>query len=252
MSFWDSIKNRFDNKDDIEFIDFMENPARHELTRIKLTSEVSPHFKEDQIREHGEFHFRKCPGMFDYSRMGYIMPAWNDMEFIFNKAGIAGVIGSPDSQRKMPLDIAHFNPTHSYNLVPPNEDGSPTKFFNLTSPWKVRTKPHIHMLIVPAFFHNANLRDFHIMPGVIEYGNGFNTLNFILSFKKYGTYRISAGDPLYQIIPFAGNNFTASYGLNSDYNSKINDMEWFVGVNNFYRKFHHVKKKFKLRKETGK
>lgn len=256
MNLFDSLKNKFnsltDKKDDIEFLDYSENAARHELSRIKLASEVPVYFKNKQIESYNDFHFRKCPGMFDYSRLGYIIPAWRDMEFLVNKAGTVGILGQNDNARKLKLDMVHFDPNHTKHLIPNNEDESkPKEVWNIASPWKIRTKPGIHMIVLPAHFHNENLHNFNMMPGLIEYGSNFHTFNLILNFKSYGKFKITAGEPLYHIIPTYGNEFKASYGLNSDYKSQLNDIEWFIVSKNFYRRFHNVKKKFKLRKETG-
>lgn len=256
MSFFNVLKSKFksltDNKDDIEFLDYSENAARHELSRIKLANEVPVFFKNDQIETYNDFHFRKCPGMFEYSRLGYIMPAWRDMEFLVNKAGTAGVLGQPDNGRKQKVEMVHFDPAHVKHMIPYNEDESkPKEVWNIASPWKIRTKPGIQMIILPAYYHNPNLANFNIFPGTIEYGLNFHTFNLILNFKTFGKFKIAAGEPLYHIIPTYGRDFKASYGLNSDYKSSVTDEEWFIVSKNFYRRFHAVKKKFKLRKETG-
>ena len=90
-------------KEDLEFIDESEIVYPHYPP--VLAKELKP-FKEHQQEKYGEYKFPVCPGMHDYSRLGYIVPAWSNIHIKANKAGCVALIGSAGEEaekRKSPL-----------------------------------------------------------------------------------------------------------------------------------------------------
>lgn len=237
-------------KDDIEFINFIGQAACHDETRVKLAKEVDTKFKKYQIEKYGSYTFSQCPGMLDYSRMGYIIPAWTNFEFLFNSAGIEIYDGTSDSRTRTRLEKRGFDP-QIFDGAVKNDDGSQVGIYNIQAPWHIRCKPGIHIAIMPAFYHSNMLDDFHILPGVIDYGNGFHTINFLTGPKRYGKFKISMGEPLFHLIPFKNATLTASYGLVDNYKNVYREDEFFGKIKSFYRKFYCDKRKYFLRKEMG-
>ena len=66
-----------------------------------LAKDIKP-LKEFQENKYGEYKFPGCPGMHDYARLGYIIPAWSNIHIKANKAGFMGVVGSvgEDNQKR--------------------------------------------------------------------------------------------------------------------------------------------------------
>ncbi len=54
---------------DLEFVDCTRQVYPH--YPVVLAKDVKPFFKEFQEKDNGNYNFPGCPGMHDYSRMGY-------------------------------------------------------------------------------------------------------------------------------------------------------------------------------------
>lgn len=257
-------RNKLDTKinpkdEDIQFINF-ELPdsnsdtkktfqaASSDLTRIKLAKECTPHFKQKQLKDLNEYNFPQCPGMLDYSRLGYILPAWTTFDFLYNSAGTVIFEGQHDTKNRMQYPERPFNPNIFHGVIK-NDDNSEPKIYNITAPWQIRTKPGIHMLVLPAVYHGTIHEDFHILPGVIDYGNGFHTINLLTGPRRHGNLRINIGDPLFHLIPLKNHEFTATYGYTDSYKNAPGIGEGKAFLKNFYRKFHRKNIKFGLKKQ---
>jgi hypothetical protein len=266
MSLFDNLfsRNKLDSKinpidEDIQFINF-ELPssatntkktygaASNDLSRVKLAKECQPHFKEKQLKDLGQYDFPKCPGMLDYSRLGYIISAWTSYEFFYNSAGISIIEGSSDAPNRLNHPQKKFNPSVFHGIIK-NDDNSECNIFNIESPWQVKTKPGIHMLILPPVYHGKIHDDFHILPGVIDYGNGFHTINLLTGPRRYGHFKINIGDPLFHIIPLKSHDFTATYGYTDSYKNPPGRGESKAFMKNFYRRWHRKNIRFGLKKQ---
>ena len=92
MSF---IKSLFSKEDvDLTFYDITAERTVYSHYPPVLAKDVKPFFKKHQEDTAGAFNFAGCPGMHDYSRIGYIIPAWNNFHIKANKAGSVAAIGS--------------------------------------------------------------------------------------------------------------------------------------------------------------
>jgi len=233
-------------KEDLEFVD--ESGIVYPHYPPVLAKTIKP-LKEQQEKEFGEYAFPGCPGMHDFARLGYIIPAWTQINIKANKAGCvaqAGSVGEDNNKRATPLkqpapmaiDITHG----MFEL----QDGIEMCVWNCPAPWKIFGHANISTLILPAWFHANFLDDLHVYPGVVDY-RGFNTINFIFSPKRKCEVIIKAGDPLLHVIPFITHKtIVASYGGGTqeqrDY-TKV--LKWFH-ESNFYRKYYMIRKKFEL------
>lgn len=214
-----------------------------------LAKDLKP-LKTHQEQKFSEYTFPGCPGMHDYSRMGYIIPAWTNFHIKANKAGTVGFAGStpPDQQKRataagqpMPMDKRITDGLHEIR------DGVNHEILNFPSAWKIFShRKDLSMLILPAFFHSTFLDDLYVYPGVVDY-NGFHTINFICSPKRACHIEIKAGDPILHVIPFLNvKDIVADYGIPTKMeNDSTKIVKWFH-ENNFYRKFYMIRKKYKL------
>jgi hypothetical protein len=214
-----------------------------------LAKDLKP-LKKFQEEKYQEYKFPGCPGMHDYSRMGYILPAWTNFHIKANKAGTVGFVGSDPGDRskrstpaKPPQPMAKEITDGLYEI----KDGVKHEILNFPGAWKIfGRRKDVSLLLMPAFYHSTFLDDLYVYPGVVDY-NGFSTINFICSPKRACTVEIKAGDPVLHLIPILNTkDIVADYGnatqLENDYGKLL---KWYH-EKNFYRKFYMIRKKYKL------
>lgn len=237
-----------DSEPDLYFADGYDCVYPH--YPIMLAKDLKP-LKEYQENKYQDYMFPGCPGMHDYARLGYIIPAWTNFHIKANKAGVVAFAGSDGENRQkrttpfsqpQPMDIRITDGLFQ-------TDGVPSVTYNFPGAWKVFGKGNISALILPAFFHSKFLDDLYVYPGVVDYKD-FTTINFICSAKRECEVEIKAGEPVLQVIPFITNkSIVASYGNSTreqkDYSKAI---KWFH-ESNFYRKYYMIRKKFYLTKK---
>lgn len=249
MSFLKSIFSK--DTADLTFYDVSPERGVYPHYPPMLAKDVKPFFKKEQEERFESFQFPGCPGMHDYSRLGYIIPAWSNFHIKANKAGSIAAIGSigEDSQKRgtnlrQPKQMS-TSVTHGlFNF----QDGVQPAIWNFPGAWSVRSNKNVSALVLPAFYHSKFLEDLYVYPGVVDY-NGFTTMNFICSAKRNTEIFIEAGEPILHVIPFVTNgDFIAAYGSGSQENVDYNKcLKWFH-TTNFYRKYYMIRKKFKLEK----
>lgn len=203
--------------------------------------------KDYQVNKYGDYRLVICPGIHDYVRSGYIIPAWTKISFKANKAGCAGFTGtnsmSRPSQhpqpRPMGTDVADGTFTFLDNIKP--------NAWNLNSPWKIIGTPNLSALILPATYFNKKLNDgIFVYPGVVDYAN-FYTINVICSVIKRGEFVIEEGEPLLHVIPFKVSEINAEYGLATKAEQTYTITSKYFHTESFYRKYFLIKKKFNLK-----
>jgi hypothetical protein len=227
---------------DLEFID--SSKITYPRFPIMMAKDVKPSCYEYQKNKYGKVEFPRCPGMIDYARLGYIVPAWTDIRVMANKAGIMTSVGSAkrgnpgfDNARRMETNIMD-----GYTSKDPNITPVPLLF---GSPWKIFTPHNLSVLIMPAVYHSTFLEDLDVWPGVVDY-NKFHTMNFICSPKRECDVTIKAGDPLLHLIPFENKEILAGYGPPSPEQEAIAGNQIPSGDTQYYRKFFMYAKKFLL------
>jgi len=236
-------------QDDIQFLDSTKAAYNH-YPPI-LAKELKP-LKTYQEAKYEKYNFPQCPGMYDYARHGYIIPAWSNFHIKANKAGVVAFTGSKgeDQQKRRHTPFMQPKP-----MDPTIIDGAfkvyddiPLAVFNFGGPWKVHGKGNISGLLLPAIYHNNFFEDLYMYPGIVDY-NGFTTINFICSPRRKCEITINAGDPLIHFIPFiTSKNIKASYGPITDTKNDYDQcIKWFNELN-FYRKYYMIRKKFSIRK----
>lgn len=249
MSF---LKSMFSKENpDLTFYDISPDKIVYPHYPPILAKDVKPFFKKHQEEKNGSFDFPLCPGMHDYSRIGYIIPAWTNFHIKANKAGSVAAVGSigedaakrPTNLRQpKPMSVSITDGLFSY------EDEIPPGVWNFPGAWSVRSNKNVSALVMPAIFHSKFLEDLYVYPGVVDY-NGFTTINFICSAKRNTEIFIEAGAPVLHVIPFITNReFKAAYGPASQEDIDFNKcVKWFH-TTNFYRKYYLIRKKFKIEK----
>ena len=118
------------------------------------------------------------------------------------------------------------------------------KPLHCTTPWAF--SGDISLMILPAFYHSNISQIADVFPGIVDYSEKFNAINFILSVKKEGHSLIKAGTPLLHIIPIIKNNYTCN--IDTPANLKNNRTLNVIPGNfkQYYRKLFMRKSKFKV------
>jgi len=230
---------------DLEFIDYSK--LVYTSLPIQLAKNVPISSRSYLESANKKFTFPICPGMFDYSQVGYIMPSWVDFHFIANKAGVRAIAGGN------PVRGSHFkDPVYmSAELVEglfKIYDDIPLQPFNLNSPWKIFSKrKSISALILPAFYHMDPeiLENLYIYPGIVDYDK-FHTANVICAVRRNCQFTIKAGEPLVHIIPFVNSEIVCGYGPATDEQESQINYDPNMYQKQYYRKNHHTKKTYIL------
>lgn len=240
-------------KDDIDFrfADNAEGTVYPHYPPI-LAKDLKP-LKEHQEKKFGDYRFPGCPGMHDYARLGYIIPAWANFNIKANKAGTVIILGSTTEQERKKRAIPVGQPQEMARDITDGayqpQDGVNGSVWNCPGPWKIHATKNISCLVLPAFFHSTFLDDLYVYPGVVDY-NKFTVINFICSAKRPCELQIKAGDPLLHVIPFiTTKDIVASYGPATQLErDAVKVPKWFTELN-FYRRYYMIRKKFKLVKD---
>jgi hypothetical protein len=240
------FKNPFAKPElDFEFIDVSR--SIYQKIPVVPAKTVTPSGKAKQIAASGAFKFAHCPGILDYSQLGYIIPAWTDMKIFANSAGVVAEIGSEHRgtrgfMRPITMDSAIVE-----GFLAPS-DGVPLTVLKFECPWYIRAAKNVSALTLPAWYHADWVDDLHCWPGTVDYTN-FSVTNFIVSPKRKCIVHIKAGDPLLHIIPFYGKDMLAGYGPGSDAQVDKTKNEVWGDQPQFYRRMLAVKKVFGLVKK---
>ena len=148
-----------------------------------------------------------CPGVYDFTNYGYIVPAWQDFQFWVNDDG-SMEWHVPYNMKGINNIEAHGNEkTDTCPILGDSADQA--SLLKLISPWYISSPKGTSLLICKPFYHYSN--DFDVCPGVLD--NDINrignqSLNAFIRFNvKNKVIHIKAGQPLIQIIPFKRTNW---------------------------------------------
>ena len=197
--------------------------------------------KKEQHKIDSDQTVKACPGIGDYMKTGFIIPAWCDMEII-------------------PSDCGNFVETRysddSYNSAwhPPDQVDNPTsqvlrKFgvraaVKLDCPWKIWSKANWSVMYQPLFFHED--RNYEAIPGIIDHDVGalISPINIML--KEIKPTFIKMGEPLCQLIPIKRETVVARTGDLSK--TSVDRHNAIIGLQkiifNGWSKWQHVKKTY--------
>lgn len=215
---------------DIQFID--KTRRAYNIHPVVPAAQVVPFFRKEQMNECNQYRFSVCPGMVDYTQYGYIIPAWDDIHIMANKAGIVAKVGGPRGtafEQPRPMDASIGRGIFTPHDIPLN-------IIHITNPWNILTNKDISAMLMPAFYHSPFLDDIYIYPGIVDYGKNFSAMNLICAPRRECKLTIPAGTPLMQVIPFESNKIRAGYGPASLEQKDI--IESFYSTSKqFYRKY---------------
>ena len=147
----------------IRFASFNTHPYVSDITNIKLAKDVIPDFVKAQKGRPSSEKFLNCPGMADFVRAGYIIPAWTDFEIKSNRSGThVKTLANFESGQ-----ISWLNYKLVDGLVPIN--GVPGAVNKVPCPWGLFTKKGWSAYVMPAYYHSPFLKDLYMYPGIIDH-----------------------------------------------------------------------------------
>jgi len=150
-----------------------------------------------------------CPGIYDFTNYGYIVPAWQDFQFWVNDNG--------DVEWEVPPNMANVD---NIRIHPKEQMGSSpilgetaNCILTLIAPWYISTPKGTSVMVTKPFYHYSN--DFDVCPGVLDTdidSNGNHIVDVFMRFNvRNKIIHIKAGEPLVQIMPFKRTNWTLKH-----------------------------------------
>ena len=146
-----------------------------------------------------------CPGIYDFTNCGYIVPAWQDFQFWVDDDGNIEWQVPPQMRG---VNNVHIHPREQIDTCP-ILDNTASYILKLNSPWYISTPKGTSLILCKPFYHYSN--DFDVCPGVLDSdidkaSNQQNNI-FIRFNVRNKIIHIKAGQPLAQIIPFKRTNW---------------------------------------------
>ena len=213
---------------------------------VVKASEIKPEWMIEQTKnakKNDTRLFSVCPGMNDYYRAGYIIPAWEDFEIVVDEKFAHINIGTHKSFVCKPFEVMAYPVVDGCANIDNNIRPHALK---LPCPWKVFTKPGYSAYVLPALFHSPFLRDLFLYPGINDYDK-YHTINVMFSPLKEMKLKIYAGTPMLQVIPYKREDISCEVGLITPQESAIANFTYRTKQPAFYRRFIHQKKKYSIK-----
>jgi hypothetical protein len=240
------IKNLFrDNKPIVRF-SCVHGAYNYSPTgQIKLAADLKSQpswLKNQRTYEDSRDKFLNCPGMSDYMKTGYIIPAWENIKI---KANTADTVVLMEQIVGSKIEISPMN----YKLVDglaPIESSVKLKVTKITTPWAIFTKSGYSAYVLPAIYYSPFLKDLYVYPGIVDYDK-FTDCNFVFTAIRACEIEIPMGTPLLQIIPFKREDIGAVCMKATEVDRDKKNFQFPAQkIKAAYRKFCHSKKTYTL------
>jgi hypothetical protein len=135
---------------------------------------------------------KACPGISEYIGLGYVIPAWCDMEFYPDEYGQVGARYSDPSYG------------HAYHYPEQMADFKEDKFkfrtpIKLDNPWYTYSEPGWSLLYLPMLYHEE--KNWEAVPGIIDHDVGALRSPINIMLKEPKETFIKQGEPIVQVVP---------------------------------------------------
>ena len=155
-----------------------------------------------------------CPGITDYLKFGYIIPAWNT--FIFSHDAKENKLRCDWLDEYKECSFRFHEDNQFYTMLE-EEKPAYNAFFKIEGPWFIKTEPGVSVLITQPVWHRnkivttctgvyhsdisaCQLHWFMELTKEVDVLSGYEDIN-------YEKQVISEGDTIIQIIPYYTKNF---------------------------------------------
>lgn len=181
------------------------------LLEANLPTEVKKEFSENikkTLPSIGKYQIntisvKKCPGVIEYAKSGYIIRAWQNIAITTDSDG--------ESYKWEAENLSHFHNGDRINKIidhfPPDMyfDAFPRKntlrtILKINTPWHIKVPKGYKILFVPVWYDNEER--FTAVPGILdpELNDHIKVIIYWHSLGK--TEVIKTGTPLVRLIPF--------------------------------------------------
>lgn len=233
------MKWPFKSEPDFHFKAIAGAPNVSPLTRIERAADVKPLWLQQQRDYQAKDKFANCPGMVDWMKAGYIIPAWTDIKIKANRAGTIVKMHDPYPHPPSPMNNALVKG------IPAITDSVKLEVTKLSSPWGLFAKNGYSAHVLPALYHSPFFADIFVYPGTVDYDK-FSTVNFIFTAIRECEFEIPAGTPLLQVIPFKRVEIAAVTGVANEHEKNLHKYAFPTRVRAAYRKFFRQQKVYTL------
>jgi hypothetical protein len=146
---------------------------------------------------------RACPGISEYFGLGWVIPAWCDIEMY------------PMEDGSVRARYSDHNYNHGFHPIPQVGNFMEKTFkirmpVKLDNPWHTYTKKGWSLLYLPMMYHEEH--NWQIMPGIIDHDLGPTISPINIMLKESKITLIKQGEPLCQIIPIYREEVSARSG----------------------------------------
>jgi len=214
------------------------------ISQIRLASDLKQQpewLKNQRTYEDSRDKFLNCPGMADYMKAGYIIPAWENIKIKANTADTVILIGE---QAVSKMIVSPMNP-NLVNGIAPIESSAKLKVTKVATPWAIFTKAGYSAYVIPAIYHSPFLKDLYVYSGIVDYDK-FTVCNFVFSAIRACEIEIPTGTPLLQIIPFKREGIGAVCMKATDVDKDKASFQFPSKIRSAYRKYCYGKKTYTL------
>ena len=177
-------------------------PAREFIP--KAWADMDVHTKKCPFPIDSEKTIKACPGIGDYMGLGYVIPAWCDIE----------ITPSPDGQR---TEVRYSDPSYNHGFHPPEQlsdqllpQYNVRSAVKLDNPWKMYAPPGWSLLYQPMWYFEG--RNYDAIPGIIDHDLGALVSPINIMLKEIKPTSIKMGEPLVQVIPIKREKIVARTG----------------------------------------
>lgn len=179
----------------------------------KLNGNFSPSPSNELIRLVKNSTVKNCPGIVDYLKTGYILPAWSDMV-------IRNIKGKMIIDAALKVSEMHYGIHSKSQFIGMEESQLPemSVFHKMDSPWWIRTSPGVSVLITNPYWNRNKM--FTSVSAVVHPDKAPIQLKWFFELNKTiennteiydeGSQVIKKDTPLALIIPFKRESFEHS------------------------------------------
>ena len=177
---------------------------------------------------------KRCPGLIDFFKIGYVLPAWCDFHL---------EIGEDRAKTNTPgnaFPVNWHSPTQFQNFLPEHAKDQIKLIFKPRNPWRVKTPKGISMLQLPMSYHYNP--DFYALTGIRD-TYIYHDFNPQLIFSKSGKFFIKRGTPLAMYIPIITKQFDVIIRERIDEDFDSSERQKYGVGSSFQSGFRHMEKK---------
>jgi hypothetical protein len=164
------------------------------------------YLKTTKQRENEVPTMKYCPGVFDFTNCGYILPCLFDMMFYVHSKDRVVEWEIPKTIPDAWVHAHEKEQTDSCPIAHGKNTGE--AIIKVTTPWFWETPKGWSTIITKPFYNYSN--DFDVCPGIIDSDLDHMSNHLINVFLRFNvtdtTIKFRAGQPLCQLIPFERQN----------------------------------------------